>query len=177
MRIGTTREIKNHEYRVGLTPESAAEAVHHGHEVIVESGAGAGIAACTCAGAYFPSASSSPGWVTWHSGSVSSSRSASASSRSPSRDSSSWSKSTPFSPAHIRSSSHQKCCPTIQMICWMDTKMDTKLDSATLVGDHRRIGRAQPLPPICCSIPTSNSFQSTGGKRDRSGRNRVASLT
>ncbi len=45
MRIGTVREIKNHEYRVGLTPESAAEAVHHGHQVLVETGAGAGIGA------------------------------------------------------------------------------------------------------------------------------------
>ena len=45
MRIGTPREIKNHEYRVGLTPESAGELASHGHEVLVESGAGAGIGA------------------------------------------------------------------------------------------------------------------------------------
>ncbi|MEY2944195.1 MAG: alanine dehydrogenase [Pseudomonadota bacterium] len=45
MRVGTVREIKNHEYRVGLTPESARELVHHGHEVWVETGAGAGIGA------------------------------------------------------------------------------------------------------------------------------------
>ncbi len=45
MRIGTVREIKNHEYRVGLTPESARELVEHGHEVLVETGAGAGIGA------------------------------------------------------------------------------------------------------------------------------------
>jgi len=45
MRIGTVREIKNHEYRVGLTPESAHELVIHGHEVVVESGAGEGIGA------------------------------------------------------------------------------------------------------------------------------------
>jgi alanine dehydrogenase len=43
MRVGTVREIKNHEYRVGLTPESARELVAHGHEVWVESGAGLGI--------------------------------------------------------------------------------------------------------------------------------------
>ncbi len=45
MRIGTPREIKNHEYRVGLTPESAAELIAHGHEVLVEAGAGLGIGA------------------------------------------------------------------------------------------------------------------------------------
>ena len=43
MIVGTVRETKNHEYRVGLTPESAAELVSHGHAVLVESGAGAGI--------------------------------------------------------------------------------------------------------------------------------------
>ena len=43
MRVGTVREIKNHEYRVGLTPESARELVVSGHEVWVESGAGLGI--------------------------------------------------------------------------------------------------------------------------------------
>jgi len=45
MRIGCPREIKNREYRVGLTPESAKELVSHGHEVWVESGAGLGIGA------------------------------------------------------------------------------------------------------------------------------------
>lgn len=45
MIIGTPREIKNHEYRVGLTPESARELVAHGHKVIVETGAGGGIGA------------------------------------------------------------------------------------------------------------------------------------
>jgi len=45
MLIGTPKEIKNHEYRVGLTPESAAELVAHQHEVIIEKGAGAGIGA------------------------------------------------------------------------------------------------------------------------------------
>ncbi|NJO38649.1 MAG: alanine dehydrogenase, partial [Rhizobiales bacterium] len=45
MRIGTPKEIKNHEYRVGLTPESAVELVAHGHEVLVETRAGAGIGA------------------------------------------------------------------------------------------------------------------------------------
>ena len=43
MRVGTVKEIKNHEYRVGLTPESAGELAAHGHEVWVETGAGLGI--------------------------------------------------------------------------------------------------------------------------------------
>ncbi len=43
MLIGVPKEIKTHEYRVGMTPASVREAVHHGHEVLVETGAGAGI--------------------------------------------------------------------------------------------------------------------------------------
>ncbi len=43
MLIGVPKEIKNHEYRVGLTPESVAELVSNGHAVIVESTAGEGI--------------------------------------------------------------------------------------------------------------------------------------
>lgn len=43
MLIGTPKEIKNHEYRVGLTPESVAELVRHGHQVMVQAGAGEGI--------------------------------------------------------------------------------------------------------------------------------------
>ncbi len=43
MRIGCPKEIKNHEERVGLTPESARELARHGHEVWIESGAGLGI--------------------------------------------------------------------------------------------------------------------------------------
>ncbi len=45
MRIGCPKEIKNHEYRVGLTPESARELVAHGHDVLIEAGAGNGIGA------------------------------------------------------------------------------------------------------------------------------------
>jgi alanine dehydrogenase len=45
MLIGCPREIKNQEYRVGLTPESAKELIKHGHEVWIESGAGIGIGA------------------------------------------------------------------------------------------------------------------------------------
>jgi alanine dehydrogenase len=43
MRVGVPREIKNHEYRVGLTPPSAAELIAAGHDLIVEIGAGGGI--------------------------------------------------------------------------------------------------------------------------------------
>lgn len=43
MRIGVPREIKVHEYRVGLTPDSVRELVSHGHAVLVQAGAGAGI--------------------------------------------------------------------------------------------------------------------------------------
>lgn len=42
MRIGCPKEIKNQEYRVGMTPAAAKEAVRAGHEVIIEAGAGAG---------------------------------------------------------------------------------------------------------------------------------------
>ena len=41
MRVGVPKEIKVHEYRVGLTPASVAELVAAGHEVIVETKAGA----------------------------------------------------------------------------------------------------------------------------------------
>ncbi len=47
MIIGTPKEIKNHEYRVGLTPESARELHAHGHRVLVQTGAGAGIGRTT----------------------------------------------------------------------------------------------------------------------------------
>ena len=43
MRIGSPKEIKIHEYRVGLVPASVAELTHAGHEVLIETGAGAGI--------------------------------------------------------------------------------------------------------------------------------------
>jgi alanine dehydrogenase len=43
MRIAVPTEIKNHEYRVGLTPASVRELVGHGHQVWVQAGAGAGI--------------------------------------------------------------------------------------------------------------------------------------
>lgn len=43
MRVGVPKEIKNHEYRVGLTPPSVRELTARGHEVIVETLAGAGI--------------------------------------------------------------------------------------------------------------------------------------
>ena len=43
MRIGIPREIKDGEYRCALTPAGVGELVRAGHEVIVESGAGAGV--------------------------------------------------------------------------------------------------------------------------------------
>lgn len=43
MRVGCPKEIKNHEYRVGLTPGAVREYVAHGHEVIIETKAGMGI--------------------------------------------------------------------------------------------------------------------------------------
>jgi alanine dehydrogenase len=43
MRVGVPKEIKNHEYRVGLTPASVAELTAAGHVVIVQTGAGLGI--------------------------------------------------------------------------------------------------------------------------------------
>lgn len=43
MLIGVPKEIKNHEYRVGLTPSSVRELVEHGHKVQVETMAGAGV--------------------------------------------------------------------------------------------------------------------------------------
>ncbi len=43
MRIGLPKEIKNHEYRVGLTPASVRELTSRGHQVLVQTGAGAEI--------------------------------------------------------------------------------------------------------------------------------------
>ena len=43
MQIGLPKEIKNHEYRVGLTPASVRELTAHGHRVLVQRGAGAAI--------------------------------------------------------------------------------------------------------------------------------------
>jgi len=43
MQIGVPKEIKNHEYRVGLTPASVRDYVAHGHAVMVQAGAGAAI--------------------------------------------------------------------------------------------------------------------------------------
>lgn len=42
MKIGIPREIKNHEYRVAITPAGVHELVSRGHEVIIETEAGAG---------------------------------------------------------------------------------------------------------------------------------------
>ena len=45
MIVGVPKEVKTHEYRVGLTPTSVRELVAHGHEVVIEAGAGLGIGA------------------------------------------------------------------------------------------------------------------------------------
>lgn len=43
MRIGVPKEIKVHEYRVGLTPASVGELIYNGHQVIIETNAGLGV--------------------------------------------------------------------------------------------------------------------------------------
>ena len=60
MRIGVPKEIKNHEYRVGLAPSSVRELVAHGHEVMVQEGAGAGI------GSMLASSAREGSWKTIH---------------------------------------------------------------------------------------------------------------
>ena len=45
MLVGAPKEIKAHEYSVGLTPDAVREYVARGHKVLVETGAGAGIGA------------------------------------------------------------------------------------------------------------------------------------
>lgn len=42
MKVGIPREVKNHEYRVAITPAGVHELVRHGHDVVVETGAGLG---------------------------------------------------------------------------------------------------------------------------------------
>ena len=42
MKVGIPREVKNHEYRVAITPAGVHELVSHGHEVFVEKDAGVG---------------------------------------------------------------------------------------------------------------------------------------
>jgi alanine dehydrogenase len=47
--VGVPKEVKTHEYRVGLTPTSVRELVAHGHQVVIETNAGAGIGAADAA--------------------------------------------------------------------------------------------------------------------------------
>ena len=42
MRVGIPREVKNHEYRVAITPAGVNEMLRHGHEVLIEESAGVG---------------------------------------------------------------------------------------------------------------------------------------
>ena len=43
MRIGIPAEVKNHEYRVAITPAGVRELVLNGHEIFVQAGAGHGL--------------------------------------------------------------------------------------------------------------------------------------
>lgn len=45
MKVGVPKEIKTHEYRVGLTPGAVREYVSAGHSATVETNAGSGIGA------------------------------------------------------------------------------------------------------------------------------------
>ena len=42
MRVGVPTEVKNHEYRVAITPAGVHELTRHGHDVLVQAGAGIG---------------------------------------------------------------------------------------------------------------------------------------
>jgi alanine dehydrogenase len=42
MRVGVPTEVKNHEYRVAITPAGVHELTRHGHDVLVQAGAGSG---------------------------------------------------------------------------------------------------------------------------------------
>ncbi len=43
MKVGIPREVKNHEYRVAITPAGVHELVRNGHEVFIEKDAGVGL--------------------------------------------------------------------------------------------------------------------------------------
>ena len=42
MKVGIPREVKNHEYRVAITPSGVHEFIRAGHQVMIEAGAGIG---------------------------------------------------------------------------------------------------------------------------------------
>ena len=42
MKVGVPKEVKNHEYRVAITPAGVHEFSTHGHDVVVQEGAGLG---------------------------------------------------------------------------------------------------------------------------------------
>ena len=42
MKVGIPKEVKDHEYRVAITPIGVHELVAHGHEVVIQQGAGVG---------------------------------------------------------------------------------------------------------------------------------------
>jgi alanine dehydrogenase len=43
MIVGIPKEIKNHEYRIGMTPAGVRELINRGHQVLVEAEGGAGV--------------------------------------------------------------------------------------------------------------------------------------
>ena len=47
MKVGVPKEVKTHEYRVGITPAGVRELVQQGHHLVVEHAAGVGIGSTT----------------------------------------------------------------------------------------------------------------------------------
>ena len=62
MKVGVPKEIKNHEYRVGLVPASVRELTNRGHKVFVQTTAGAGI------GLAVPADNNKHGYIAEHHG-------------------------------------------------------------------------------------------------------------
>ena len=60
MLVGVPKEIKNHEYRIGLTPASVRELTVHGHSVMAEAGLGRAIGLADEQYAAFRAPASSP---------------------------------------------------------------------------------------------------------------------
>jgi alanine dehydrogenase len=60
MLVGVPKEIKIHEYRVGMTPSSVRELIHHGHQVVVETNAAASASTTTAIAPWAPRFSARP---------------------------------------------------------------------------------------------------------------------
>ena len=43
MKVGIPKEVKNHEYRVAITPAGVHELVRGGHQVVIQAGSGGGL--------------------------------------------------------------------------------------------------------------------------------------